>query len=118
MDIFEDIDLSDIIPIIVLGAVEDAKTRRTPRNTGLSGSDYLRELLTCGNDKRIYGVLRMKKETFTSLCLWLQQHTRLKESRYIALEEQVAIFLWIINYSASTWQTAERFQRSTATISR
>jgi hypothetical protein len=41
MDIFEDIDLSDIIPIIVLGAVEDAKTRRTPRNTGLSGSDYL-----------------------------------------------------------------------------
>ena len=69
MDIFEDIDLSDIIPIIVLGAVEDAKTRRTPRNTSLAGSDYLRELLSCGNDKRIYGVLRMKKETFRSLCL-------------------------------------------------
>jgi hypothetical protein len=93
MDLFKDIDLSEIIPAIVLSAVKDVRTRRIPRNTGLSGSDYLRELLTCGNDKRIYGVLRMKKETFRSLCLWLQQHTHLKESRYIALEEQVAIFI-------------------------
>lgn len=67
-DLFEDIDLTDILPIIALGAVQEA-VFKVPRSTGLPGSDYLRELLNCGNQRRIYSVLRMQKETFDTLCL-------------------------------------------------
>jgi hypothetical protein len=90
MDTFEDIDLSEIIPIIILGAVETAKDAKTPRSTGLPGGDYLRELLNCGNEKRIYEVLRMKRDTFFKLCLWLRKNSTLKDSRHILIEEQVA----------------------------
>jgi hypothetical protein len=46
-NLFEDIDITDIVPIIALGAVQEAASK-VPRSTGLSGSDYLRELLNCG----------------------------------------------------------------------
>jgi|SRR5947209_1595454 len=36
MDAF-DIDLSEIIPMVILGAVENAKEPKIPRNTGLPG---------------------------------------------------------------------------------
>ena len=118
MDLFADIDLSDIVPLIVLGAVEEAKKSKTPRNTGQSGGDYLHELLECSNEKRIYSILRIKKETFNKLCQWLRSNTDLKDSRNVLIKEQVAIFLWIINFNASMPQTAERFQHSLRTISR
>ena len=54
MDSFEDIDFSEIISIIALGAVHEAKRSRKPKTTGLPGAEYLRELLGCGNEKRIY----------------------------------------------------------------
>src|SRR5947209_20430401 len=76
MDAF-DIDLSEIIPMVILGAVENAKEPKIPRNTGLPGGHYLRELLKCGNDKRIYSVLRMQKDTFYSLCLCLRKNSDL-----------------------------------------
>jgi hypothetical protein len=57
MDTFEDIDILDIVPIIVLRAVDTAKATEIPRSTGLHSRDYLRELLNCGNEKRIYEVL-------------------------------------------------------------
>lgn len=116
-DLFEDIDFTDIAPIIALGAVQEAASK-APRSTGLPGSEYLRELLNCKNEKRIYSVLRMKKETFNKLCLWLRKNTDLKDSRYILLDEQVAMFLWIINHNESIEKTAERFQHSMEPVSR
>jgi hypothetical protein len=118
MDTFEDIDILDIVPIIVLGAVDTAKATEIPRSTGLPGGDYLRELLNCGNEKRIYEVLRMKRDTFSELYLWLRKKSNLKDSRHILIEEQVAMFLWTINYSASMRVVAERFQHSTEPVSR
>ena len=117
MDAF-DIDLSEIIPMVILGAVENAKEPKIPRNTGLPGGHYLRELLKCGNDKRIYSVLRMQKDTFYSLCLWLRKNSDLEDSQHILIEEQVAMFLWIINFDASMALAAERFQHSTEPVSR
>ena len=69
MDAFEDIDLLEIAPLIILGVVENAKALKTPRTIGYLGVEYLRELLNCGNDKRIYLVLQMKKNTFNKLYL-------------------------------------------------
>jgi hypothetical protein len=93
MDCIKDIDLLEIIPLLVLSAAQNAIPSRIPRNTGLPGGEYLEELLECGNDKRIYLVLRIKKETFKSLCLWLRENAGLTDSRYIMLEEQIAMFL-------------------------
>jgi hypothetical protein len=118
MDSFEGVDFSDIISIVALGVVEEAKRSKTPKTTGLPGAEYLRELLQSGNEKRIYEVIRMQKETFDQLCLRLRRNAGLKDSRHILVDQQVAIFLWIINYSASITATAERFQHSTETISR
>jgi hypothetical protein len=124
-DLFESIDIHQIIPLIALGAVQGAREAREWSNTSirikdgaLSGADYLRELLNCGNTKRIYGVLRMKKETFTQLCQWFRKNGHLTDSREIKIEQQVAQFLWIINYSASIDATAERFRVSTEPVSR
>jgi len=117
MDSFEDIDFSEIISIIALGAVDEAKRSKKSKTTGLPGAEYLRELLECENEKRIYEVLRMQKDTFNQLCIRLRR-AGLKDSRYILIDQQVAMFLWVLNYSASIQATAERFQHSSETISR
>jgi hypothetical protein len=126
MDLFyiDDIVL-DIVPLIALGVVETAiaqeqeqRGSRIPRSTGQKGGDYLRELLNCGSDKRIYEVLRMQRGTFQALCTRLRKDGGLKDSRHIQIEEQVAMFLWTLNYSASSRTVAKRFQHSREPISR
>ena len=117
MDLIEDIDLFDLIPTIILGVAEEARTMRTPRNTGQPGGVYLQELLE-SSEKRIYSVLRMKKETLLELCSWLQTYTDLAPSRNISVQEQVAMFLCTVNYSDSNGAVAERFQHSGETVSR
>ena len=111
------IDIKDIIPAIIIRAIKATKAEKTPRNTGQPGQQYLHELLQ-SSPKRIYDVLRMKKETFFKLCDWLEVNTELAPSRYITIQEQAAMFLWTLNYSASNRQVAERFQHSRETISR
>jgi hypothetical protein len=66
---FLDIDLLEILPIVILGAIEGANINRQLRNTGQKGGAYLKELLS-STPNRIYDILRMKKESFISLCTW------------------------------------------------
>ncbi len=117
MEYLDDINLEDIIPVIVIGAVQATRPENTPRNTGQPGREYLYELLQ-SSPKRIYEVLRMQKQTFLELCEWLEHNTTLQSSRYITIQEQVAMFLWTINFSASNRQVMERFQHSGQTVSR
>jgi len=50
----------------------------------------------------------MQKDTFNQLCIRLRR-AGLKDSRYILIDQQVVMFLWVLNYSASIQATAERF---------
>jgi hypothetical protein len=109
------IDLSDTIPAIVLGVVKAAKSQRVPRNTSVPGGVYLQDLLE-SSERRVYDVLRMKRETFLELCNWLKTRGGLITDRKVSVEMQVAMFLWTLNYSASVRQVEERFQISTETI--
>jgi hypothetical protein len=113
----DEIDIEDIIPAIVLGVAQKAKAKRTPRSTSLPGSIYLSELLE-SSPHRIYDVLRMQKHTFYKLCDWLEVNTSLEPSKHMLVQEQIAMFLWTINYSASNRQVMERFQHSGETVSR
>jgi hypothetical protein len=117
MDDFYQTEFEDLIPMIVIGATEEAQAQKKPQMTGQAGCDYVEELLQ-SSPKRIYDVLRMQKETFYELCRWLGENTELRSTWRISIEEQVAMFLWTINYSASSRQVKERFQHSPETVSR
>jgi hypothetical protein len=108
MDQSDDLDLLNLLPLVVLGVVQEAQSQKQLRNTSIKGGVYLDDLLN-STPRRIYDVLRMRKETFLRLCLWLRTNTELRASRYISVQEQVAMFLWTINYSASNAQVEERF---------
>ena len=88
------------------------------RTSALSGRDYINELLTCGNDARVQEVLRMKRRVFHFLCAELTKHGGLLSSRYISVEEQVAMFLSPVSQRASNRNVQERFQHSGETVSR
>jgi hypothetical protein len=95
-DLFEAIDIEDLSSIITLGAVGEARDLREESGTSepiLSGADYLRDLLNCGNHKRIYSVLRMQKDTFDKFCSWIRRGGHLKDSKKVMIEQQVAMFL-------------------------
>jgi hypothetical protein len=108
MDLFEGLEFEDFIPMIAIGAVQASKPVKAPIRTGQSGHKYIEELLS-SNPKRIYEVLRMKKDTFYDLCGWLKEHTALRSTWRTSLEEQVIMFLWTVNFSASNRQVCERF---------
>ena len=77
MDVITELDLLDIILLIGLAALEESQIAKEPRSTGQARDAYLTELLNCGNEKRIYSILRMKLDTFEKLCSWLQTNTSL-----------------------------------------
>ncbi|CAN1237177.1 L10-interacting MYB domain-containing protein [Linum grandiflorum] len=95
----------------------DKKKKIPCRTSKLQGHDWVRELLE-GNPTRIYESLRMDKRTFRIFCEDLKQHGGLKATKNIGVEEQVAIFLKIVGTVYTTREGAERFQHSTATISK
>jgi hypothetical protein len=117
IDWSDDSEFEDIIPAIIIGAVQASNAQKRPQNTGFPGREYLQELLQ-SSPKRIYDVLRMQKDTFLELCVWLEINTELQSSQKISIQEQVAMFLWTLNYSSSNRQVKERFQHSGETISR
>ncbi len=90
-DLFSDIELMDILPLIVMGVVEEAlKHSNIPtlsREGVLLGNDYVNKLLNWNNPVRIYGVLRIKRKTFLDLCLVLQRKGILKDSCNVTIEQ-------------------------------
>ena len=84
IELFDDIKLMDFIPLITMRMMEETSNHSnssiTSRDEVLSRSDYLNELLNCSNEKRIYGVLRMKKETFLWLSNLFRKQGLLKDS--------------------------------------
>ena len=82
----------------------------------LSGENWVNELLH-GHSLRIKTELGVSKEVFEALILVLQD-MGYRGSRWISLDEQLAIFLYSCTSALSTRRVGERFQRSTGTISR
>ena len=68
IDLFGSIKLIEFISLIAMVVVVEAlnylNSLITSRDRVLSRSNYLNELLNYSNEKQIYRVLRIKKETF------------------------------------------------------
>ena len=82
----------------------------------LSGEGWVQELLH-GHPKRIQCELGVTRYVFDQLICELQSMGH-KQSRYVSLEEQLAIFLYTSVTGLTVRHVGERFQRSNATISK
>ena len=89
---------------------------REPYHTSaLSGEAWVLELL-CGHPNRIRTELGMSLEVFNNLVQELRD-IGYQSSRYVSLEEQLAIFLYTCVTGLTIRHVGERFQRSNSTIS-
>ncbi|XP_057471079.1 protein ANTAGONIST OF LIKE HETEROCHROMATIN PROTEIN 1-like [Actinidia eriantha] len=70
-----------------------------------------------GNEEDCHEQLRVNRFTFLRLCL-LVRSVGLGDSRFVCVEERVAIFLWILGHHKKQRRTKFEFWRSIKTISR
>ncbi|XP_021757967.1 uncharacterized protein LOC110723003 [Chenopodium quinoa] len=87
------------------------KKPRLQRISKLTGHQYVLELLN-GHPMTCYVMLRMNPEIFISLCEELKKREKLKDSKFISIQEQVAMFLLIISHNSRHRLIADRFQHS------
>jgi hypothetical protein len=119
-ELLEDDLIEDAILQELLNATHQVSSR-SPRNrmrTGTSGHDYIQELINSVNNERIQQVFRMQLGTFNALREWLSNHTQLRPTEKVSVEEKLAIFLCIVTRPASNRDAQERFSHSGETISR
>ena len=114
--------LAILIAVMAAGAgaafYKECVLSRQPYHTSiLTGRMWVLELLH-GNPHRIQEQLGMKKHVFQQLVRRLYLTTSANHTRYVELEEQVAIFLYIMVTNLSNRKVAECFQCSGDTISR
>ena len=80
-----------------------------------TGFAYVQEILN-GNPAHCLEILRMNKQAFLRICEHLKKKTWLKDSRYIKVEEKMAVFLMTLNHNVRNRVTKRRFNHSTQTI--
>ena len=111
--------LTLLFNIIIIAVASIAHTAFEPspcsdpepyHTSALSGEGWLLELLT-GHPERIHNELDIYVETFNHLVLHLRANGHI-DSRFISLEEQVAIFLYICITGLTITHVGERFQQS------
>jgi hypothetical protein len=108
-----------IISIIVSATaniLQSVYVREPYHTSALSGEAWVLELL-CGHPDRIRTELGMSVEVFSNLIQELRG-IGYQNSRYVSLEEQLAIFLYMSVTGLTIRHVGERFQRSNETISR
>ena len=88
---------------------------KEPYNTSsLSGEQWLQELL-CGHPDRFWTQLGVNKHVFRRLVVELK-NIGLTRSKYLTLQEHIAIFLYTSVTALSSQFVAECFQHSLDTI--
>ncbi|XP_020520761.1 uncharacterized protein LOC110006946 [Amborella trichopoda] len=70
-----------------------------------------------GHLRKCFDQLRMKSCAFISLCNLLKERTNITDTRYLAVDEQVTIFLSTVTHDQRNRVVQERFQHSKQIIS-
>ncbi|XP_028785955.1 putative nuclease HARBI1, partial [Neltuma alba] len=86
------------------------------RTSEQTGNLWVQDIMN-GHDDRCPEMFRVDKHVFHLLCTKLEEHG-LRKSRYIGIEEVVAMFLNTIAHGQCNRMIQERFQRSGETVSR
>jgi hypothetical protein len=99
-----------------LAVVEPLVSKEPYHTSILTGEAWVQELLH-GHPKRIHTELGVHLHVFQQLVMVLQE-CGMQASKWISLEEKVAIFLYASVTGLSIRHLGERFQHSNETISR
>jgi hypothetical protein len=83
----------------------------------LTGAEWVNELKN-GHWDRIWTELGMRVHVFLTFVHELRAVAGLDDSKYVGLEEQAAIFLYMSVTGLSVWHVGEQFQRSNETVSK
>lgn len=119
----EDEDESQHTILLLLALVASQSLRTARHSLGISrlkGQHYVKELLSCNSNPRIYRVLRMSLSSFYDLRDWILENTKVRDSKtqQVHLEEKLVIFLYSVNNKSSNRMVQETFGHSGETISR
>ena len=105
------------IAIILATDEEQLAWLRLPYHTSvLTGEGWVMELLA-GHPWHIHKELGVSHEVFIALIDELR-HMGHADSKFVSLEEQVAIFLYASVTGLTVWHLGKRFQQSNETIAK
>ncbi|KAK9075689.1 hypothetical protein SSX86_004017 [Deinandra increscens subsp. villosa] len=79
--------------------------------------EYMQRLVYESDDTCLHQV-RMNRATFVTLCNLLERDGKLKATKYVQVDEQVAIFLYILAHHVKNRVVKFQFRRSGETISK
>ncbi|CAL5327299.1 unnamed protein product [Camellia sinensis] len=96
---------------------ENYLNKQPCRTSALIGHQWMLELQH-GNATRIYEKFRMDRDVFYQLCNLLETNYELQSGEKVEVQQQVAIFLFIVGQHANNRNAQERFQLSGETISK
>ncbi|XP_044346290.1 uncharacterized protein [Triticum aestivum] len=85
--------------------------------SSLSGATKVKEILE-GNESWSRVEFRMEPEIFNSIVDYLRRENLLKGTSRVAIEEQLAMFMYMISHNASNQDLQKYFQHSAETIHR
>ena len=87
------------------------------RNSILTGYGHIQIILN-GNPIICHQLLRMEQHVFRRLCMYFREKMLLKDSKYVPVEEQLAMFMMVIAHAHTNRVIQDRFQHSGETIHR
>lgn len=86
-------------------------------NSSRTGEQHIQELLS-GHGVRFFDQMGMSKHVFIKLKHELATYSGFRSSKYISMDEQLAIFLRFCRIGLGTRVVREEFQRSADSVSR
>ncbi|WAR60788.1 hypothetical protein PtB15_13B33 [Puccinia triticina] len=107
-----------IMVVIIIGLRQWSKTIKEPYNDAIfTGEAYTRHILN-GNRLRAQAIFRLSTHVFDVCSEELLLIDIEPASKLVGMDEQLAIFLYIVGQNATNRQTQDRFQHSGETTSR
>ncbi|KAL8522741.1 hypothetical protein ACS0TY_012908 [Phlomoides rotata] len=79
--------------------------------------NHMRDLVEV-SDEDCKKMLRMDRNAFLRLCNLLHTLVQLKKSKYVTIQEKVAMFLSILSHHTKNWSVTFQFRRSWQTVSK
>ncbi|XP_062170991.1 protein ALP1-like [Alnus glutinosa] len=110
-------DEINMILVVLDISDNDENTKMPAHNLPLQGAMYITCMLN-GNPMSYKEMFRMEPLEFIALCSELRERQLMRSTRYLDVEESMAIFLMIIGHSQRQRVMLDRFQHSTEIVNR
>ncbi|XP_043725744.1 protein ALP1-like [Telopea speciosissima] len=110
-------DLVMCMTLLMYAQESSLHTREPIRDSALTGPERVCEVLE-GHVDRCYEQYKMERHVFFNLCTLMREQGWLEDSRYVRVDEQLAMFITMVGRNQRVRDIAEHFQHSPETIGR